>query len=167
MWFWTLCSLNWLLMMMMIYVDEFLHEIREDFYGVCMYWKMLMLIVDDLLCERMYCRVICSCIHKLDIYIHIGDDSNTLYSYWQWKWYICILRWRPWWLPVPHVFGEYLHWWTVYLLNGILSEIWWICEDVKMYLRVIILVLMYLCTFMTCWDFIHSVCWSEILYLVM
>ena len=32
---------------------------------------MSMLIVDDLLCER---RVICSCIHKSDIYIHIGDD---------------------------------------------------------------------------------------------
>ena len=100
MWFWTLCSLNWLLMMMMIYVDEFLHEIREDFYGVCMYWKMLMLIVDDLLCERMYCRVICSCIHKLDIYIHIGDDrifisilamTGYLYPYWRWLEYFVFI----------------------------------------------------------------------------
>jgi len=60
--------------MMMIYVDEFLHATGDDFDGVCMYWKMLMLIVDDLLCERLRCRVICSCIHKSDIYIHIGDD---------------------------------------------------------------------------------------------
>jgi len=34
---------------------------------------MLMLIV-DLLYERVHCRVICSCIHKSDIYIHIGED---------------------------------------------------------------------------------------------
>jgi len=29
---------------------------------------------DDLLCKRMPRWVICSCIHKSDIYIHIGDD---------------------------------------------------------------------------------------------
>jgi len=94
----TLCSLSWLLLMMMIYyVDEFLIAMGDDFDGVCMYWKMLMIIVDDLLCECMHYWVICSCIYKSDIYIHIGNDANTLYSYWRWKWYIWILRWRPWW----------------------------------------------------------------------
>jgi len=39
---------------------------------------MLMLIVGDLLCERMHCRVICSCIHKSDIYIHIRDDRIVI-----------------------------------------------------------------------------------------
>jgi len=29
--------------------------------------------VDDLLYEHMYCWVICSCIHKSDSFIHIGD----------------------------------------------------------------------------------------------
>jgi len=37
----TLSSLSWLLLMMimmvMIYVDEFLHVIGEDFDGVCIY----------------------------------------------------------------------------------------------------------------------------------
>jgi len=36
--------------MTMNYVDEFLHAIGDDFDGVCMYWKMLMLMI----CVRTY-----------------------------------------------------------------------------------------------------------------
>lgn len=61
-----------MIMMMIINVYEFLHAIGDEFYGVCMYWKML--IVDELLLNISTDWVICSCIHKLDIYIHIGDD---------------------------------------------------------------------------------------------
>jgi len=115
----TLCSLSWLLwmmiMMMEIYVDEFLHAIGDDFDGLCMYWKMAMLIVDDLLLNMCIDWVICSCIHKSDIYIHIGDDqifisilvmTRILYIYIgvQNYIYICILRWRPWSWPVPHAY---------------------------------------------------------------
>jgi len=61
--------------LLMMIVDEFLHAIDDDFDCVCMYWKMLMLIVDDFLLNICIYWVICSCIQKSDSYIHIGDDQ--------------------------------------------------------------------------------------------
>jgi len=81
----TLCSLSWLLLMMimmvMIYVDEFLHVIGDDFDDVCIYWKKLMLIVD--VCCWTYALVE-SYVHAFinvesDVYIHIGDDEYFVF----------------------------------------------------------------------------------------
>jgi len=86
--------------------------LAREFDGVCMYWKMLMLIVDDLLLINVIESYVHAFISRIvylywrwsDIYINIGDDSNTTYSYWWWKWYKCILRWRPWWWPLPRAY---------------------------------------------------------------
>jgi len=58
-----------------------------------------MLIVDDLLLINVIESYVHAFISRIvylywrwsDIYINIGDDSNTTYSYWWWKWYKCIL----------------------------------------------------------------------------
>jgi len=109
MWFWNFMFykmiVDWLIMMVINYVDEFLHAIDDDFDGVCMYWKLLM-IVDDLLLNICINWVICSCIHDVgvELYIHIGDDQ-ILYHIGDDKYLVFILtmtmmrmylRWRPW-----------------------------------------------------------------------
>ena len=80
----------WLIMMMMNSVGEFLHPIGDDFDGVWMYWKLLMLIVDDLSLDICIDWVICSSIHDVGVglYVHIGDDQ-ILYPYWR-RWILCI-----------------------------------------------------------------------------
>jgi len=42
------------------------------------------------------------------------EDLNTLYSKWWGLWYICILRWRPWWRLVPHAY-RVMSWCITYI----------------------------------------------------
>jgi len=64
------------LMMTMIYVDEFLHAIGDDFDSVCMYWKCWCWLLTN--CCWTY-ALIESYVHAFinvvsDVYIHIGND---------------------------------------------------------------------------------------------
>jgi len=103
-----------LITMMMNYVDEFLHAIDDDFYGVCMYWKM-------------WCWLLTTCCGRyalVESYVHafmmlVSDCISILatnwflYPYWRRR-ILCIhtdddydtdvskvttLRW-----PVPHAY---------------------------------------------------------------
>jgi len=74
-----------------------------------------------------------------------------------------------WWLCALVKLGNYVHWWN--LLINILGEIWWICEDVKVYLlyycRPLIRMSVYRLCFMTLWDFVTQVVEFEIYISVM
>lgn len=102
--FGTIYSISWLLLIN--YDDEELcwwiftcNWLRID--GVCMYWNVLMLIVDDLLLNICIDWVICSWFHDVSCrivypywrqpyFISIFATINIVYSYWRRLWYRCI-----------------------------------------------------------------------------
>jgi len=67
--------------MLMILSDDEILLATISYMQRCWYWRRLHacknIDVDDdeLLYERMHCWFICSCIHKSDSFIHIGDDQ--------------------------------------------------------------------------------------------
>ena len=86
-------------------VDEFLTWYWRQLDGVCMYWKMMMLIVDDLLLNVCIKWVVCSSIHKSDS-MSILAMTGYIYPCRRWLEYFVFiltmttiqmyLRWRLW-----------------------------------------------------------------------